>query len=190
MHVVVRGKQVDVGDALRSYATDRLAELVEKYFDRAIDAQVVVSRDAHTFKVDVSVHPMAGMTVQGTGSAVDAHAAFDAAGERVAKQLRRYKRRITDYKGKGEVLPGRQVVLQPEVPAEADEHTELPAEETAPVVVAEMETHIPVCTVSSAVMRLDLADAPALMFRNSAHGGLNMVYRRRDGNIGWVDPGS
>ena len=112
----------------------------------------------------------------------DAYTAFDDAGARITKQLGRYKERLTDYKLN--VEPVNLAVIKADAAAEEV----LPAEETAPIIIAELEDEIPTCSVSGAVMRMDLADVPALMFRNSAHGGLNMVYRRADGNIGWVDP--
>ena len=185
MLITVKGKQMDVGDALRDHVVSNMDALVGKYFDAGIDANVVFSKEAHLFKADISVHPMRGMTAQGNGSGADAYAAFEAAAERIDKQLRRYKRRLKDKKGASteEVLAAQYAVI-----ATPAEDVELPEEEGAPAVVAEMAHDIPVCTVSGAVMRLDLSNATAMMFRNSAHGGLNMIYRRADGNIGWVDP--
>lgn len=183
MHITIKGKHVDLGDALRAHVDDHLEQVVHKYFDRAIEGSVVLSREGHSFKADISVHPLKGVLCQASGEGPDAYVAVDSAMERVGKQLRRYKRRLVSTKHKVDDTPAQQYVI-----AAVDTDEEAPAEEQAPVVVAEMEAHIPVCTVSGAVMRLDLANAPALLFRNTAHGGLNMVYRRPDGNIGWVDP--
>ncbi|MBN2751390.1 MAG: ribosome-associated translation inhibitor RaiA [Rhodospirillaceae bacterium] len=185
MEIIVKGKQIDLGDSFRAHAEETLSQLVEKYFDRAIDAAVIISKDAHLVKADISVHPISGLTLQATAGATDPYPAFDGACEKIAKQLRRYKRRLTDHskpKAEDNIL-AQQFIIKPE-PVDA----ELPAEEAGPVIVAEMSQDIPLCTVSGAVMRLDLSDTNAILFRNSSHGRLNMVYRRQDGNIGWVDP--
>lgn len=186
MQIQVKGKQVDVGDSLRGHVETTLEALVGKYFDRAIDATVVLSREAHQFRADLVVHPRRGFTVQSSGAAADPYVAFDQARERIAKQLRRYKRRLETQKtrsaGDDDVSPARYAVLA------ADGESEAAADETQPMVVADLATDIPTCTVSGAVMRLDLTDQPAILFKNAAHGGINMVYRRTDGHIGWIDP--
>ena len=159
-----------------------------KYFDNAIEANVVFSRNAHNFQADIKVHVGRGILIQGQGMADDPYLAFNAASEHIAKRLRRHKRRLRDHhraERASESLSAFQYVLAPE--ADEDESANAPVS-NEPVVVAEMTTEIPTLTVSEAVMRMDLEDAPALLFRNSAHGGLNMVYRRTDGNVGWVDP--
>lgn len=185
MDIVIEGKQLDVGEALRTYAEEALAPAVSKYFDRAIDAKVVFSRQGHAFHVDISVHAASNLTVKGQNEAADAHAAFDGAAERIAKQLRRYKRKLTDHHkdvSSSEVLAAQYSIFAAE---EGDE--ELHAE-AHPTVVAEMPHEITTMSVSDAVMRLDLGSLPMVMFRNAGHGGLNVVYRRNDGNVGWVDP--
>lgn len=185
MDISIKGKRLDVGDALRSHVEDHLAAAVSKYFSKAHDANVTISREAHLFRADISVHPLRGVLVQGRSNADDAYAAFDTALEHIAKQLRRYKRRLNDkHKGRGpeESIPAQQYTLAPE-----SGDGELP-EEGQPAIIAELPTEIATLSVSEAVMRMDLADAPALMFRNRANGGLNVVYRRPDGNIGWIDP--
>jgi ribosomal subunit interface protein len=187
MEISVKGKNLDVGDALRTHATDNLINIVGKYFDHAIDATVVFSRDGGEFKADISVHPgPRGLVVQSAHHGNDAYGAFDGALDRVAKQLRRYKRRLSNHHQKARnddnLLPAQQYVIQPET---ADEE---PHEDQPPMIIAEMQTEIATLTVSEAVMRMDLADAPVVMFRNSASGGFNVVYRRPDGNIGWIDP--
>lgn len=185
MDIAVKGKNLDVGDALREYVEDGLGAAVTKYFSRAHDAVVTVSREAHRFRVDISVHPTRGMLVQGHASMEDAYVAFDSALERITKQVRRYKRRISNHHVRNsteEALLAQQYVLAPE-----SEDEELPAD-AQPAVVAELVTEIATLSVSEAVMQMDLADLPALMFRNRSNGGLNVVYRRNDGNIGWIDP--
>jgi ribosome hibernation promoting factor len=190
MQLSVTGKQIDVGQALRSHVEAGLEAAVGKYFDNAIEANVVFSRNAHNFQADIKVHVGRGILIQGQGTADDPYLAFNAASEHIAKRLRRHKRRLRDHhrvERSSEVLSALQYVLAPEADDE-DETAAATAGAGEPVIVAEMTTEIPMLTVSEAVMRMDLEDAPALMFRNAAHGGLNMVYRRIDGNVGWVDP--
>lgn len=190
MQIAVSGQQLDVGESLRTHAEATLAGLVDKYFGRAIDASVVFSRESRVMiRADISIHVHRGLTLRGQAVAAEAYAAFDAASERLAKRLRRHKRRLREdrhslpLRAKSTIIDARQYVLS----GEAEE----PVEETsdAPPVIAEMKAEIESLTVSQAVARLDLGDLPALLFRNSGHGGLNMIYRRPDGNIGWVDPG-
>ena len=188
MQLTVTGKKLDVGDALRARIEEGLGEAVAKYFDQPGDGTVTVSREGHTFRIDIQVHISKRIVVQGVGQAADAYAAFEEALEHVSKRLRRYKRRLKDHKhvsAEREVLQAQQYVISPE----ADDSDVEPAETgDQPAIVAEMPAEIETLSVSEAVMRLDLAGAPAMLFRSSKHGGLNMVYVREDGNIGWVDP--
>lgn len=182
MQISVTGKQINVGDNLRGHVEEKLNGSVKRFFDNPIKAIVSFSKEGSNIKADVSVHPISGLVVQGSGVNPDAYGAFEAANERIYKQLNRYKKRLTDHhKVKTEQVNFS--IIEPE----GGEEAELPSEE-APIIVAEIQDEIPLCTVSAAVMRMDLADLPALMFRNIAHGGLNMVYRRNDNNIGWIDP--
>jgi len=200
MHLSVKGKQLDVGDALRTHVDDSLNAIVGKYFGRPIEANVVFSRVAHLFKADISVHVGRNILLQSNAEASEPYPAFDTAADKIAKRLRRYKRRLKDHhKGENgdglalEPTPASQYILE----AEPDDHHVDGHDEAIqdghdvhpqPVVIAEMTTAIDSLTVSEAVMRMDLAELPALMFRNRGHGGLNMVYRRHDGNVGWIDP--
>lgn len=187
MQLTVTGKKLDVGDALRARIEEGLTEAVAKYFDLPGDGTVTVSREGHTFRVDIQVH-ISRIVVQGLGQAGDAYAAFEEALEHVAKRLRRYKRRLKDHKqvaAEHEVLQALQYVISPET--EEDE-ADVAESGDQPAIVAELPAEIETLSVSDAVMRLDLAGAPAMLFRSSKHGGLNMVYVREDGNIGWVDP--
>ena len=189
MKVSVSGKQLDVGEALRSHVETTLLAVVDKYFGNALDAHAVLSREAHRYRADLAVHVGRNILVQGHAEADAPYPAFDAAAERVGKRLRRYKRRLRDHHQKQQsqaaALNARQYVLA----AAREDAEEEPAGAEQPVVIAELATAVDTMTVGEAVMRLDLAELPAMMFRNSAHGELNMVYRRADGNIGWVDPG-
>ncbi len=187
MQLSVTGKQIDVGDALRGHIATSLDAAVSKYFDKAIEGSVVIARGARQIRADISVHVGRNIKLQGHAEAGDAYAAFDAACERIAKRLRRHKRRLRDHrKNSGKAEPETMIVSQ--YILAGDDEAEGKGQGDNPVVVAELETEIEPLTVSEAVMRMDLADLPALMFRNRGHGGLNLVYRRGDGNIGWIDP--
>jgi ribosomal subunit interface protein len=191
------GKQIDIGDALRLHIETSLSSILEKYFKTAIEAHVVVSKEAHLTTAEVSIHIGRGIVVNAHAAAPEAHPAFDAAAERLAKQLRRYKRRLRDQHAKAREASASTeramaYVLAPVTEGtEADDTEEEAAEDGtggAPAVIAEMSTELPNLTVGEAVMRMDLADALVLLFRNRSHGELNLVYRRADGNIGWIDP--
>ena len=188
MQLSVKGKQLDVGDALRTHVDESLSRILDKYFGDALEVTVTLSRDAHLYRAVISAHVGRGIQLEASGEANEPYPAFDAAADRLSKRLRRYKRRLRDHRLKpaeAEPLPARQYILAGEGPEESEEQS---TADGPPAVVAEMTTEIPTLTVSEAVMRMDLASQPAMMFRNSAHGGLNMIYQRSDGNIGWIDP--
>jgi ribosomal subunit interface protein len=188
MLLSVKGKQLDVGDAWRLHVEENLPEIIGKYFDNAQDAQVTLSRQGTTFHVDIVVHVGKKIMVQSHGATGDPYSAFEEASDHIGKRLRRYKRRLRDHhrdrQEEAEAILAQQYVLA----GEAIESEPAPEENDEPVVIAEMATQIETLSVGEAVMRMDLANLPALMFRNRAHGGLNMVYHRGDGHIGWVDP--
>ena len=186
MKLSVKGKQIDVGDALRSHVETQLKEITGKYFSAPLDAHVTFSREAHMFRADIAVHAGRGILLQSNATASEAYPAFDVAAERIAKRLRRHKNRIKHHDHENGRLADA-VMASSFILNGGDEGREEEANDN-PVVVAEMTTPIESLTVSEAVMHLDLADLPALMFVNRAHGGLNMIYRRPDGHIGWVDP--
>jgi len=196
MQFSVTGKQIDVGNALSQHIEQSVGNLVGKYFGSGIESHAVLSREAHLIRCDLSVHIGRGILVQASEKDIDPYKASDRACERIGKQMRRYKRRLRDHHNGAEskfheALEAQYAILAPE-PEEPDEarpdETGIDAHNGRPLVVAEMTTEIPTLTVGEAVMRMDLADSPALMFRSSAHGGLNVVYRRKDGHIGWIDP--
>lgn len=189
MRIQVSGKQMDIGEALRSHVEDRLNEAVGKYFDRPVDAVVTFWRDRHEFIADTSVHLPTGMTAQAKAKADEIYASFEGSVERMEKQLRRYKRRLKDHH-KDRTSPIEAIGAPSYILAGGDED-EIDGVEPAslqPVIVAEMETPVPFLSVGEAVMQMELAGAQLLVFRNEAHGGVNVVYRRDDGNIGWIDP--
>jgi ribosomal subunit interface protein len=200
MHITVAGKQVETGEALQTHVREGLGTIARKYFDHALEANVTFRRDGkgHAFVCDINLKAGRDLFMRGEGEGPDAHRAFEEAAEHVAKRLRRYRRRVNDHARslaaqrdmpRGE--PARQVVL-----ARPDEEEEADAAEAAvangtdnPTVVAEAQGMIETLTVGEAVMRLDLLQQQVLMFRNRASGALNVVHKRADGHVGWIDPG-
>lgn len=186
MNLTVKGKNIDVGDALRTHVSEALDHGIGKYFGNPIEATVTFSKESHLFVTDLSVHIGRNIQMHAESSADQAYIAFDRAMEHLTKRLRRHKRRLRDHhRAEIESFRASQYILAPDE-EEADAHAANGSD--APAVIAEMQTEIPTLTVGEAVMRLDLSNLKAIMFLNRAHGGLNMVYRRNDGNIGWVDP--
>jgi ribosomal subunit interface protein len=189
MQLTITGKQTELGEALREHVGASLGAILEKYFKTAVEAHVVVTPEAHLFRTEISLRVGRGIIVNAGAVAADGGVAFDAAAERIAKQLRRYKRRLRAHHAKsreGAEVGGRARTYVLAAPDDAGE--EAVDDGGSPTVVAEMATELPNLTVGEAVMRMDLADAPVLLFRNRSRGELNLVYRRRDGNIGWIDP--
>ena len=199
MQIQVSGKHLAVGDALRTRITDELNSGIERYFERGgINAEVVVSKDGHGFSVDLVVRLASGQQLDASGSGPDAHAAFDAALGKIEVRVRRYKRRLKNHhrltpREVAETAPT--FVLRAPEPDETDEAWDdlegdgLDSHEPPRgVVIAEAEAQLRTMTVSMAVLQLDLTESQTIVFRNAAHGGLSVVYRRPDGNIGWIDP--
>ncbi|HEY0447342.1 MAG: raiA [Alphaproteobacteria bacterium] len=189
MEIRVSGHQVDTGEALREHVQDRLTTIADKYFARAISAQVTFGKGPHdhAFTCDIVAHVMQGVILKGSGQAADAHPAFDQAADRIEKQLRRYMRRLKDRNGTAysEALAEATADAGYTVFDGGDQEAE-PTDN--PPIIAETRVDIPDASVSDAVMLLDLRNTNALLFRNSATAKFNMVYRRGDGTIGWVEP--
>ncbi len=191
MDVRISGHQVDTGAAFKQHARERLDALAAKYFPRAISAQVTLGPGPHgKFSCDIVMHVMADLILKGSNAAGEAHPAFDGAADRIDKQLRRYMRRLKDRHGPGadraanaEIADNASYTVFAPTPDEIDD---LGGDH--PLVIAETRVDIPDATVGDAVMMLDLRNTTALMFRNSGTGDHNMVYRREDGSIGWVEP--
>jgi ribosomal subunit interface protein len=192
MEIRVSGHQVDTGAALRDHVQTRLQGIADKYFSRSLSAHVTFGRGPHDngFMCDIVAHVMQGVILKGSGSGMEAHPAFDQAADRIETQLRRYMRRLKDRKGptngaadllNGVEADANYIVFE----AAPMEESEAPDN---PVIIAETRVDIPEASVSDAVMMLDLRNTNALMFRNSGTGAFNMVYRRTDGTIGWVEP--
>ena len=193
MRVQVSGKHVDVGDALRTRIGDELTGAIGKYFERGGDAEVVVSRDGHGFKVDCTVTLASGQHLQSHGLGPDAHAAFTQGLAKVETRIRRYKRRLKSHTVAATAKAAETASLY--VLRGGDDESIDEAWDDSPgghppagMVIAETDTPLKTMTVSMAVMDLDLTESQAIVFRNAAHGGLSVVYRRADGNIGWIDP--
>ena len=187
MRYQISGKQIDVGEALQTHVKAELGEVVEKYAQRPTDAVIVFSRVAHEHVCESVIHLSTGLTAQATGHATEIYAAFESCREKLDKQLRRYKRRLRNHHSQRtapvEFAGGSAYILAPTEEPEDDD-----AGPSQPIVIAEMETKIPSITVGEAVLQLELAGDRMLVFRNEGHGGVNVVYRRDDGNIGWIDP--
>lgn len=192
MQVQVTGKHVDVGEALRTRVSDELKSNIEKYFDRGGGADVVVSREGNAFKVDCAVTLASGQQLTTHGVGGDAHMAFDVALEKMAKRIRRYKNRLKDHHSQAVAKQAESaayfVIRPPELDEEEEDEGDTVQGFPEPMIIAETEKPIRRMTVSMAVMDLDLTEAQTIVFRNAAHGGISVVYRRPDGNIGWIDP--
>lgn len=194
LEIKIAGKNIELGDALQQRIAEGLEAAVSKYFQRTGDAHVTVTKEGHSMEVDLNVHLPSGIILQSQGQASDPYAALESALDKMEKRVRRYKRRLKDHHRPDRTPlpsePAASFVLQPGDDEEVGAETEGPRPNGAdyPVIVAESDARIRTMTVSEAVMQLELSEGPALMFRNARHNGLNMVYRRSDGHIGWVDP--
>ena len=196
MQVLVSGKHVAVGEALRERVTDEITGSIGKYFERGGNADVVVSREGHSFRVDCAVKLASGQALQSHGLGPDAHGAFDAALAKIETRIRRYKRRLKSHSvaatAKQAETASYFVIRDPGGDEDdtwgEDESSHAAHAVPSAMVIAETEKPVRSMTVSMAVMELDLTESQTIVFRNAAHGGLSVVYRRPDGNIGWIDP--
>ncbi len=187
MRYQISGKQIDIGEALQTHVKTELGEAVKKYAERPTDANVIFSKSASEYVCEATVHLSTGLTAQAKAHSHEIYAAFEDCREKMEKQLRRYKRRLKDHHRDRaepvELLGASSYILASD---ETDGDSE--PDSLQPIIVAEMETKIPSLSVGEAVMQMELAGAPVLIFRNETKNGLNVVYRREDGNIGWIDP--
>ena len=195
MKLSVQGKQIDIGDSLRSYVEEKLNELNAKYFSRAIDSNVIFSREGEGFfRTHVSIRIGKNIQIMADAIENEIYLSFDVAAAKLAKQLRRYKNRLRDHHQRIEQTPetesikARDYTLAMEAFVNLESKPEAEQQPDNPLIVAEMAADIETLSVSEAVMRMDLANQSALLFRNASNNGLNLVYRRNDGNVGWVDP--
>lgn len=186
MQYHITGKQIDIGEALQTHVRSGMDEVVGKFAGRPTDVHVVFSKSGHEFVCETILHLSTGMNVQAKGHDHDIYASFEKCCEKMETQLRRYKRRLKDHHRDRpvEVSNASAYIL-----ASSEEADESEPDTLQPMIIAEMETKIPSLSVGEAVMQMELAGARVLIFRNEMKGaGVNVVYRREDGNIGWIDP--
>ena len=187
MPLRVSGKNLDIGEALRAQVVDRVSQTIAKYFDGSFSGHVTVEREGTGFRTDCALHLASGMTLQVEGTAHDAYQSAERASDKLEKRMRRYKRKLKDH------APGPGAAGPVEIPSyviQAPDHDEEDefVGEFHPVVIAETKNSMKTLSVSEAVTDLDLTGAPVVMFRHAGSGRVNLVYRRSDGNIGWIDP--
>lgn len=187
MRYQISGKQIDIGAALQEHVQVELDGAVQKYAERPTDAQVVFSRSAHEYVCEATVHLSTGLTATAKAYSTEIYGAFDACCEKMETQLRRYKRRLKNHH-KERSEPVELYGAPSYILASEDQADDSEPETLQPIIVAEMETRIPRLSVGEAVMQMELAGAPVLVFRNEGKDAVNVVYRREDGNIGWIDP--
>ena len=187
MRYQISGKQIDIGEALQNHVKSELNEVLQKYSQRPTDANIVFSRSAHEYVCETTIHLSSGLNAAAKAHATEIYAAFEACAEKMDKQLRRYKRRLKDHHRERsepvELFGASSYIL-----ASQEQTDETEPDSLQPIIVAETEMHIPALSVGEAVMQRELAGAPVLVFRNEGKKELNVVYRRDDGNIGWIDP--
>ena len=185
MSLRISGKNIEIGDAFRVHVNERFGALLSKYFDGGHSGRVVLERDGAGYRVDCALHLDSGLILKAEGRGHEVYPTFEQAADRMEKQLRRYKRRLKEHHHESRVAePDASYVVLAATP---DSEEEL-AVDYSPMVIAEETQALRTMSVSGAVMAMDLADAPVVVFRHAGHGGVNIVYRRRDGNIGWIDP--
>jgi putative sigma-54 modulation protein len=183
----ISGKNLDIGEALRERVGARIVEALSKYFDGGYSGHVTVEKEGFGFRTECAIHLDSGITLHTDANAADAYASADQAALRIEKRLRRYKGRLKDRHAARQ--DGAAIIDAPSYVIEAPAHdNEDEVTEFNPVIIAETTTALKQLSVSEAVMELDMTGAPVVVFRHASHGGVNLVYRRPDGNVGWVDP--
>ena len=187
MRYQISGKQIDIGEALQTHVQTELDEMLSKYAGRPTEAYVVFSKSGHEYVCETVIHLSTGLTAQAKAHATEIYAAFDDSNEKMDKQLRRYKRRLKDHH-RDRSQPVELSAAGSYILAATPETDEGGDVADAPIIVAEMETKIQSISVGEAVMQMELANTSVLVFRNEKHNGINVVYKRDDGNIGWIDP--
>lgn len=188
MRYQISGKQIDVGQSLQEHVKQELNSVVEKFAERPTEAIVTFSKDRHEFVCESSVHLSTGLTVNAKAKSSEVYSAFDACTARMEKQLRRYKRRLKDHHNHRRT-PVESIGAPSYILARGEDHEEAREPESLqPIIIAELKTEIKSLSVGEAVMQMELADENVLIFRNEGRKALNVVYKRSDGNIGWIDP--
>lgn len=189
MRYQISGKQIDIGQALQTHVQSQLGEVVGKYAGRPTDANVIFSRSGHEYVCEATIHLSTGLSATAKAHSNEIYSAFDGCTEKMDKQLRRYKRRLKDHH-RDRAEPVELLGASSYILASEEQSEDAEPETLQPIIIAEMETQIPALSVGEAVMQMELSGAPVLIFRNEGKKGLNVVYRRDDGNIGWIDPRS
>jgi ribosomal subunit interface protein len=189
MPLRVSGKNLDIGESLRKHVLDKVEALIARYFDGKVSGHVVISPEGSTYRTDCSFHLSSGMNLQAEGRAHEPYASFEQAADKIERRLRRYNKRLKDHQSGSEVAAGARARLKVAnfVIEPPDEHEEAPVD-FSPVVVAEGAQPLKNLSVASAVAELDLTGAPLVVFQHATSDRVNIVYRRRDGAIGWLDP--
>ncbi len=187
MTIRISGRNVDIGDATRTHVEDRISDALDKYFPGAYTGHVTIAREGSGFRSDCTVHLSTGVVLQVSGDSLDPRQSFDKAAERIEKRLRRYNRKLNHHHTNGLPADWETYGATSYVLADPEQEEEVPADYN-PLVVAETEAKVKTLTVGMAVMELDLSEAPVVVFRNAGNGEVNVVFRRHDGNVGWIDP--
>lgn len=187
MRYQISGKHIDVGESLTNHVRDGIGEVASKYAERPTEAHITFSKDAHEYRCESTIHLSTGLTVAAEGRSTEIYDSFEKCADKIEKQLRRYKRRLKDHH-KDRVTPVEVMEASAYILASEDAESLNEPESLQPVIVAEMETKIQLLSVGEAVMQMELTDEPVLVFRNEGHKRINVVYKRKDGNIGWIDP--
>lgn len=187
MTLRISGKHMELGDSFRSQISTRIADAIDKYFDGGFSGHVTVEKSGSRYAADCNLHLDSGVNLQAEGHGQEPHVAFDKAAERIEKRLRRYKRRLKDR----HVIQSHSNDIAYRVMESMSDDDEIEvSSDYAPTIVAESTMSLKTLSVANAVMELDMKDSPVMVFRNSGDGHVNVVYRRNDGNIGWIDPAS
>jgi ribosomal subunit interface protein len=187
MQIKITGKNLDIGEALRNRIESRLSSLKQKYFEGTVHCHVTVEKSKSGFRCDSTLHLATGLVLHAHGEDADAARGFEATAVHLEKQLRRYKRRLKDHH-RDRTEPVRQFEAASYVIEPSKDEDESEPDDLNPVVVAETPSSVPELSVGEAVMQLDISTLPFVLFRNARGGQINLVYRRTDGNIGWIDP--
>lgn len=190
MDIFIKGKNIDLGDAMRTHVTEKLESTVLRHFPDAIEASVVISMDNNNISADIDTHVARGINLRSHQAALDAYVAFDLAFHKIETRLRRYHNKLKNHHEKkidSSSLMAMNYIL-PHSHGEIDSVNDSEDRDAKAAIIAEMPSEIPTLSVSDAVMRMDLADLNALIFWNKNQGNINIVHRRNDGNIGWIDP--
>jgi ribosomal subunit interface protein len=191
MGLRISGKNLDVGEAIRAQAEDRVGSALGKYYEGSFNGHVTLAKDGTGFRTDAVLHLSSGMTLEASGLAHDAYQSLDRMVDKIEKRLRRYKRRLKDHSGNAHDRRGLMQIPSYVIEAPDEDLEEEPAphlDGSHPAIVAESTRTLHELSVGDAVSELDLTGSPVLVFRNAGNGRVNVVYRRRDGNIGWIDP--